>query len=87
MALTCIWLPLFEPGSTRGVVPGGGSIRDGKWETGVRSCECRFSGWRAKGGGEADDDEADAQKDIVRVGAGAEAGHWCQRGAERRAVL
>jgi hypothetical protein len=58
---TCIWLPLFEPGSTRGVVPGGGSIRDGKCETGVRSCECRFSGCRAKGVGDIEDDGADVQ--------------------------
>ena len=32
-----------------GVVPGGGSIREGKCDTGVRSWECRLSGRRANG--------------------------------------
>lgn len=45
-------LPLWAPGKTRGVVPGGGSMREGKCETGVKSCECRFSGWRANGVGD-----------------------------------
>lgn len=58
MVLTLICPPLFAPGRMRGVVPGGGSMRDGKCETGVKSCECLLSGCRANGGGEIADEDA-----------------------------
>lgn len=49
--LTEIACPLCGGVRTRGIVPGGGNIREGKCDTGVRSCSLLLSGRLVNGEG------------------------------------